>query len=250
MLDYDGTLAPFRKNRRQAFPYPGVSLLLEGIIRSGRTRVVIISGRYIQEIVLLLGIDPSPEIWGLHGLQRLQPDGQPELLPVSDSTVKALAAAEKELHRLHLQHLAEFKEASIAVHWRGLRSGEAASVLRRVLASWRPIAQSECLHMLEFDGGLEICAPEADKGGAVRTILSEVDPDTFCAYLGDDATDEYAFQAIDGQGLSILVRPQWRDTLARSWLKPPEELIDFLTGWSEACQKDAPSHEAAIGANR
>mgnify|MGYP001553622600 CR=1 FL=1 len=30
MLDYDGTLAPFRENRFEAVPYPGVREVLEG----------------------------------------------------------------------------------------------------------------------------------------------------------------------------------------------------------------------------
>jgi len=42
LLDYDGTLAPFHKDRDQAFPYPGVAELLHEIIRDGHTRVVII----------------------------------------------------------------------------------------------------------------------------------------------------------------------------------------------------------------
>ena len=41
---------------------------------------------------------------------------------------------------------------------------------------------------------------EADKGDAVRTILSEMKPDTPAAYLGDDATDEHAFQADEWPG--------------------------------------------------
>src|ERR1022692_4886557 len=35
LLDYDGTLAPFHTQRDQAFPYPGVALLLQEIMRDG-----------------------------------------------------------------------------------------------------------------------------------------------------------------------------------------------------------------------
>ena len=31
LLDYDGTLAPFRQERDKAFPYPGVRKILEKI---------------------------------------------------------------------------------------------------------------------------------------------------------------------------------------------------------------------------
>ena len=55
LLDYDGTLAPFQTERDHAYPYPGVIPILERIIRSGRTRVVVISGRPVHEVRALLG---------------------------------------------------------------------------------------------------------------------------------------------------------------------------------------------------
>jgi trehalose-6-phosphatase len=55
------------------------------------------------------------------------------------------------------------------------------------------------------------------------------------AYLGDDSTDESAFQAMQGRGLTILVRPIWRETAAQLWLQPPDELRDFLGLWLKAC---------------
>jgi trehalose-6-phosphatase len=51
------------------------------------------------------------------------------------------------------------------------------------------------------------------------------------AYLGDDLTDEDAFKALKGKGLSVLVRDTQRDTLADCWLTPPDELLDFLHHW-------------------
>jgi trehalose 6-phosphate phosphatase len=237
MLDYDGTIAPFRKNRAQAFPYPGFSLLLQEIVCTGRTRVVVISGRDANEIVPLLDIEPRPEIWGLHGLQRLKPDGSIELLPLDEPTIEALEAAENWLLYQQLQQTAEFKTGSIAVHWRGLGECETEALRGRVLLGWKPIAKRTHLHLMEFDGGIEIRAREADKGDAVRTIMSEMDPDTAAAFLGDDVTDEHAFEAMNGRGLSILVRPRYRTTTAAQlWLKPPFEVFDLLVQWLHACQ--------------
>jgi trehalose-6-phosphatase len=34
MLDYDGTLAPFRKDPAQAVPYPGIAPVLQELVRS------------------------------------------------------------------------------------------------------------------------------------------------------------------------------------------------------------------------
>ena len=79
LLDYDGTLAPFRVDRFHAWPWAGVRELLARIEWQRRTHIAVITGRTADEIVPLLGIDPPPEIWGLHGAERLFPDGRREL---------------------------------------------------------------------------------------------------------------------------------------------------------------------------
>jgi trehalose 6-phosphate phosphatase len=251
LLDYDGTLAPFRKERDQAFPYPGVAPLLEQIVRGGHTRVVIVSGRDISDTLPLLGIEPCPEVWGVHGLQRRKVDGSVETAPLGEGVLAALSDADDWLDYQQLRHTAEFKTGSIAVHWRDLSDWGAEELRGRVLLGWKPIAEHTGLHLLEFDGGVEIRAPETDKGDVVRILLSEMNPDTPAAYLGDDATDEHAFQAIRGRGLSVLVRPRCRHTAAHVWLKPPEELLDFLAQWLDAGRKRcARGGETAVAVSR
>lgn len=234
MLDYDGTLAPFRRDRSQAFPYPGTASLLQQIVDDGRTRLVIISGRDISETAPLLGLDPVPEIWGLHGLQRRRADGNMETLPLSEWVLDALSNADRWLQYQQLGHTAEIKAGAIAVHWRGLSENETEEIRARVLLGWKTIADATGLKVMEFDGGVEIHAPEANKGDVVRTLLQEVGPNTPAAYLGDDMTDERAFRALQQRGLTVLVRPRWRRTAAQVWLQPPEDLLRFLAQWIEA----------------
>jgi trehalose-6-phosphatase len=61
------------------------------------------------------------------------------------------------------------------------------------------------------------------------------------AYLGDDATDEDAFVALnelsttgDLTALPVLVRSSPRTSAARMRLNPPGELLDFLSRWKTA----------------
>lgn len=250
MLDYDGTLAPFRKDREQAFPYPGISPVLQEIIRVSKTRVVVVSGRDAQDVIPLLAIEPHPEVWGLHGLQRLKPQGGAQITPLDEATIEGLAAADSWLFYQHLLHTAEFKTGSIAVHWRGLDEREVQAVRARVLLGWTAIAKRAGLDLLEFDGGVEIRSPGADKGDVVRTILNEMNPDTPAAYLGDDTTDEPAFQAMNGHGLSILVRARWRATAAKLWLRPPDEVLQLLERWLQTCLKsDASDNQTSMAVN-
>ena len=237
LLDYDGTLAPFCLNRQQAVPYPGVTALLQEIIDDGRTRVVIITGRSAHEVIQLLAVHPSPEIWGCHGLERLRPDGTCETPRVEERVVQALAEADRWLRDQELHNRAEFKTGAVAIHWRGLDEATAAETRGRVLLGLLPIAQSTPMELLEFDGGVEMRMPGRDKGDAVRIILDEMGPEVPVAYLGDDATDERAFLALGTLGLSVLVRREWRKTAAALWIKPPEGLRQFLTRWLQACRE-------------
>ena len=234
MLDYDGTLAPFHVDRKKAVPYAGVSGFLQQIIDRGHTRVVIVTGRDAHEISQFLPLQPMPEIWGSHGLQRLLPDGSCEMPEIPADVTEVLDSARRWLDYQGLHDLAEIKPGSIAVHWRALEEGAAQELRGKILVGWFPIAERAALKLLEFDGGVEMRVADPDKGDAVRTVLAEMDPHVPAAYLGDDLTDERAFRALTGRGLSVLVRPRQRRSVARVWLKPPEQLLGFLSRWLSA----------------
>jgi trehalose 6-phosphate phosphatase len=90
--------------------------------------------------------------------------------------------------------------------------------------------------LLEFEGGLELRVGR-DKGAAIRTLVSEAPPGTPVAYVGDDKTDEAAFLAlnqIQAPHLSVLMRPEPRETAANLWLRPPAGMRGFLKRWHKA----------------
>lgn len=237
VLDYDGTLAPFQVDRLTAVPYPGVADLIMRIAAKGCTRVVLVSGRQAEEVRDLLGITPVPEIWGVHGRQRLHPDGRSDVLPMKDSERKNLEQASTTIEAQRLVSRAEFKPGSVAVHWRGLEPEEAAEIRRRVQPEFAALGRRAGMALLEFDGGLELRCAQPNKGTAVRTLRRELGADAPFAYLGDDLTDEDAFQELRGTGaLTVLVRPDWRETAAEAWLRPPQELLEFLSGWAESLE--------------
>ncbi len=234
-LDYDGTLAPFHLDRYAAVPYPGVCEVLGRILQTGRTRVVLISGRKAEEVGNLLGIVPAPEIWGVHGRQRLWPDGRCELVPLQPGEEEALREASAWVETAGHTPSAEFKPGSLALHWRGRSDDEAAWIGAAARAALEPIATRAGMALLGFDGGVELRAKEPNKGSAVRALFAEFAHPTPFAYLGDDRTDEDAFVALRGTGaLSVLVRAEWRETAAEVWIRPPEELLEFLGQWA-AC---------------
>lgn len=235
LLDYDGTLAPFVVARDEAYPYPRVRELLTAILDTGRSRVVIITGRAANEVVPLLGLQRPVEVWGTHGWERVTPDGEYALSPLPEPMVHALAVERLWLEQRGWQMHGEAKPASLALHWRGLDQDTAAAMRAEVGQRWRAHGPAVGLEIHSFDGGLELRVPGRDKGVAVAMLLDEVGPDAAVAYLGDDVTDEDAFRAIKGRGTGILVRPEARPTAADLWLQPPEQLVGFLRSWNAAC---------------
>jgi len=236
MLDYDGTLAPFSVDRGHAVPYDGVLRLLQQIVDTGRARLVFVTGRNAVEIDPFLPLRPAPEIWGSHGLQRLRPDGTCDMPDIPADVAEVLGDAKRWLDYQGFGELAEIKPGSIAAHWRALPFGEAEEIRGKILVGWFPIADRASLKLLEFDGGVEMRFPDLDKGDAVRIVLAETAPEVPVAYLGDDLSDERAFRALGTRGLTVLVRRRQRRTAAQIWIKPPEELLEFLSRWLAASQ--------------
>lgn len=231
LVDYDGTMAPFNVDRFQARPYAGVLSLLDKIADSGKTRVAVISGRPLTELKPLLEPLENVEMWGVHGMQRLLPNGSYSEPPIDREGEELLAEAKRRIAQAGLIALAEIKPGGIAMHWRGLPSREAERSAATVHEVWKELGQSPLLRLLGFEQGVELRVAHPDKGDAVAAILGELEPQAPVAYLGDDLTDEDAFRALRGRGLAVLVRPEFRQTEAQAWLKPPAELRGFLEDW-------------------
>lgn len=234
MLDYDGTLAPFAEQRETAIPYKDIPQILSAIMAT-RTRVLVVSGRPASDVTRLLGLNPAPEIWGAHGLERVRPDGSRVTGRVDRRSKLAIEQAVEWAKQQGLESQLERKPGGIALHWRGLAPRKVEEMFQSTMLSLLPLTRTSRLSLSEFDGGLELRVANCNKGHVVNEILNEMG-DVPAAYLGDDRTDEDAFRALQGRGLTVLVRPQLRPTAAELWLRPPDELLLFLNDWLRASQ--------------
>ena len=240
LLDYDGTLSQFRVDRFQARPYAGVRELLARIQNQKKTRMAVITGRPACEIAPMLGRTSPLEVWGLHGAERLYPDGRRELQQAPAATQAKLEELRELLKRDSLGGLFEDKANGVVMHWRGVSRRKAEQIEQRTRALFEPLAQMEGLALLDFDAGLELRVGR-DKGGAVEAILAEDAGESPVAYLGDDLSDEAAFRAVNqigSRGLSVLVGQERRETAAEAWLRTTGELRAFLESWIEAGNRD------------
>ncbi len=231
LLDYDGTLAPFRPDPAEAVPYPGVDALLRDLMASGGTRLAIVTGRSLESILPLLKLSPLPEIWASHGRERRRPGGEVRRAEPTEAQQAGLARALGAARSAGLDGRVEEKPFSVAFHVRGVSKEIATESLKGIRALWEPMTERATLALHVFDGGLELRAPGRSKADAVESLLGGYSTGAPAAYLGDDETDEDAFRALGERGLPVLVRPEWRETAARLWLRPPEELLRFMELW-------------------
>jgi len=241
LLDYDGTMAPFRVDRFKARPFEGVRKRLMRIQAQGRTRMAVVTGRPAEEIAPLLALDRGLEVWGLHGAERLYPDGRRELEAAPAGVRQTLEDLRERLRHDSLGGRFEDKPNACVMHWRGVHPARARAIEKRTRELFAPLAEFEGLGLLEFEAGLELRVGR-DKGGAVEAIVAEAGRHGPVAYLGDDLTDESAFRAVnalEGTHLSVLMRRRCRPTAADIWLRPPDDLRQFLERWLHASDSHA-----------
>jgi trehalose 6-phosphate phosphatase len=230
MLDYDGTLAPFVAERAAAFPLPRSLELVGEIARSTHTDVAIVSGRPLADVERFIGALPVTVV-GEHGWERRGPDGIVVRGPLTEPTSEALEAAERVAREGGWGDRLERKRASVVLHTRGLPAREAGELERLGLAAWGAIATGRPLALDRIDGGVELRAHGRHKGTAVLSLLSQAPEGTLGVFVGDDVTDEDAFDAIRGWGFGVRVGDPARPTIAEGRLPDCRAVPAFLEQW-------------------
>ena len=233
MLDYDGTLAPFADDPSEVRPYPEVMRLLDEIMARRSDRVIIVTGRSLAQSPPPLPLSRRPEVWGEHGWQREVIGGVRMWNPPAGAREALALAAERARALQPWGARIERKSASVAVHWRGTHHIAAAAIEEELRRRWAGVAFAG-VSAVPFEGGMELRTCARHKGVVVRELLDGAGSETVAAYLGDDRTDEDAFDAIAGRGVGILVRRTWRPTRAQAWVTPPDGLVRFLERWRDS----------------
>jgi trehalose 6-phosphate phosphatase len=227
-LDYDGTLAPFRVERREAKPLPGTVELLTAIAASASTRLAVVSGRPLADLVELVGTLPI-EMVGAHGFEMRNARGEVRRVLPDQFQTEGLESAFGSAVAAGFTSRIERKSGGIAFHTRGIpQADDAARAAHRL---WEPIAERHRLELREFNGGVELRATGVNKGTALSEMLRRESARTLAVYVGDDETDEDAFRVIRGRGLGIKVGGMAMRTAARGRLTDCEAVRDFLRAW-------------------
>jgi len=221
-LDLDGTLAPIEETPDAVGPDPARSAVLRRLGQALDGRLAILSGRGLEDIDRILD-EAVPAAAGLHGLERREPDGILDRTPPHPGLVEAGQVFDG-LARAQFGLLVERKRASVALHYRKTPQCGPA-----VLEAARRLSREHGLYLQEGRMVAELRTPGPDKGEALgafmaRPPFSKGRP----MMIGDDLTDEDAFQAaIALGGEAVLIGPA-RPSHARWRLASPAALLTWL----------------------
>ena len=226
-LDFDGTLAPIVERPGDARPLPGVTELVEAI--GTAIPVAIISGRGLDDVVERLGAR-SIDVAGSHGMELMYSEGERETSDrlrrfeaIIDDVERQLRDRFSEVPRIEIER----KRFGVAVHFR--RRPEAREIVEKALEK---ILEDHDELTLGTGKMVREIAPDLDidKGTALRAIRQKIDSDgrRFPVYIGDDTTDEDAFEAIRDDGAGILVAEDPGPSAARFHLDDPRTVREFL----------------------
>jgi len=230
MLDYDGTLAPFRVVRDEARPLPRSMELLRRIVGGTRTSVAIVSGRPVHEVERLIGPLPALLV-GEHGWERRTPDGRIVRRRLPAAAAAVLDRAARAARQAGWEALLERKRAAVVLHTRGLPAREARALERRCERAWRGLAPGAAARVDRIHGGVELRARGWDKGAVVLALASRSAPGTLGVFVGDDLTDEDAFAAVRDWGFGVRVGGDGARSAATGRIASCRDLPRFLARW-------------------
>ena len=230
--DFDGTLSEIVEDPDSARLVDGAADALTSL--SAACPVAILSGRDLADVRERIGL---PGLWyaGSHGFELTGPDGTHHQNPEAAASIPVLAGAAADLAD-QLGHIpgvvVEHKRFGVAVHYRNAardRVGEVAAAVRTA-------GQRTALRVTTGREVIELRPNiDWDKGKTLRWVLDYIRDNEGAGpllpiYLGDDITDEDAFDAVDGDGIAILVRHSDdgdRATAARYALDDPDRVREF-----------------------
>lgn len=204
LLDYDGTLVPFKDDPSAAVPDEELYNTLDEILKNKNTEVVIISGRDRDTIEKWFGHKKYTLISD-HGVWMKHPDRNWEALEVlkNDWKENIRHVIESFVDRTPGAFLEE-KKYSIAWHYRRTDAAMAESRTRELKMILTGFVADHGLSVLEGDKVLEVKSSSVNKGRAVLKLIDDKQYD-FILAIGDDWTDEAMFVELPKQAYTIKV---------------------------------------------
>ena len=224
LLDYDGTLAPIRQDPMQAFPHAEARALLHTLNR--QYPLWIVTGRHLNDLKVLLDVELSAI--GLHGLQKGRIGGKIHAT-LSERTQEDIRVMRRILPEIEEVRI-EDKEYTFAVHYRGAMN---EAYVIDALKEWL-VRLPDSLDAIWGKKVVELKPKGISKGSAVVELLKK-HPHKQPVYIGDDTTDEAAFEALhlNAGAEAVTVKVGAGPTCAKFRFADVEAVIEYLKQYAD-----------------
>jgi alpha,alpha-trehalase len=235
-LDFDGTLSDIVEHPESATLVDGAAEALRAL--AAQCPVAVISGRDLGDVRGRVKVDG---VWyaGSHGFELVAPDGTHHENAAAAGVVDALARAASRLAET-LSDVSgivmEHKRFAVAIHYRNADPED----IGRVIVAVRKLGRSQGLRITTGRKVVELRPNiDWDKGTTINWLLEHIEnsdspPDSGAVlpiYIGDDITDEDAFDAVQFDGVGIVVRHHEdgdRPSAAMFSLENPSAVCEFV----------------------
>lgn len=204
-LDYDGTLSGFKKDPEDAKPDKALYSIINKLTKDPLNTVVIISGRDKETLGRWFSSNQKIHFIAEHGVWLKDPDADWHMMEQINNDWKNSVFPILEYYLDQTPNtFIEEKNFSLVWHYRkadpdlGIqRSWELKEQLRNLTANLN-------LEIMDGDKVIEIKYSGINKGRAAKTKIGNQIFD-FILAIGDDWTDEYTFEAMPEEAVTIKV---------------------------------------------
>ncbi len=245
LIDFDGTLAPIVERPELAEMPARTRLLLRELIAERFFALGIISGRAIDDLKKKVGVDGVIYAGNL-GFEIEGPDisfvnpAVNELKPLFRIIKRVLVANLGAIKGI----LIEDKGITLSIHYRQVGEAKTKDVKNLVESAINGVASRGLIKVISGKKVYEVKpAVNWDKGKAIRLLMKNVgkggrNSGLLPIYLGDDVSDEDAFQTIEkyGRGITVHVGDRHSNSVARYFLRSPDEVYSFLSRLKDNAQ--------------
>lgn len=202
ILDYDGTLSPFKKKPEDAYPGSELIRLLTRLAKDTKNRVVISSGRNRQTLDKWLG-DLPIGLAAEHGAFYKENGKWHSKMPEVVWDKEIVDIIEHIVKRTPRSKI-EVKDTALVWHYRNVDTWLADLRVTQLINALVNPCSRQNLQIMKGNKIVEVKYNDITKGSEALRLINQDDYD-FVMAIGDDTTDEDMFLALPEEAITIKV---------------------------------------------
>lgn len=236
-LDYDGTLTNITTTPEKALMPRQTRTALRRLSELPKHKIAIVSGRSLKDVIKKIRLRNNIVYVGNHGFEIKGPKIKFKS-PVPLGYRKALEEIREKLNKALARVKGVFVEDkgfSLSLHY---RLADKKDIQKIKTEFYSVLVPYEVRHNVIVATGKKIFEVRSsanwNKGKVVlwllarqKFLLKNKKTDILPVYIGDDVTDEDAFEALKNKGLTIRVG-KLKKSSARYYVRDVKEVVEFL----------------------